>query len=645
MKTKAITRIILPAIVIALCGFVLIRRQSKENLEKAEIHKFLTDVNKALTKADSSKLQTYLTNKNNRNEVGYLVGLLKGEYRETYTDVIPQLKLHVSVDTAHIDIQLTDSGTVVAIPVTLRSNYTKPATSKFILHLEETPKSSHKIKEIETSLLADDYIAYEDKAYIALEVANGKYQPITKKAFTNATTLKARYDSVIWFSHVKGKTYYYTVKGKWDIKTAFDTQNNLVKKYKMGLVGPDLKEAIPVSFDMIRSINGTFPGLVEVEKDQKHGFYDLNGKLVVPVQYDQIFPVTDKNNKAALRMGRDFYWLKNDYTISAKTDLTMSQVFAMLTPITTLTNQANPTGNITEFNSDFEDADIYIPPSHLIDLDLAYGFTTFKNPLRKEMPVRFSRYNPNSGRTSVIKQTASSPPTNKGNWIKSILYSITEHFVGGRFEFYKSNDLVLIDEKRNQAYGQSLRSDYSYSEAGANFPYYCNDHSARAINDSLVEVKASASTTISLYNKDYLTEISEMPMYHYFVLKNNKMAELQSNRLFSFTQYVKLDDSYLNGCYSYFDQIGQRGKSRRETHLSNDGLLYMKNEIYASYGYKFRDETWNKIFYSMPSPVMPLDIKRRDNIDNLLTATDKYNIQWIDKKLNNADPKMMLASK
>lgn len=639
MKTKAITRIILPAIVIALCGFVLIRRQSKTSLEKEEIRHFLTGINNALVKVDSVRLQTYLADKNNPDEVYRLIAVLKGRYRQTYADITPKLKLYVSADTNHIDINVADSGITATIPVTFKSDYLKPKTSKLDLRVQKLSKNKYKIFEINTKSLTDDYTAYEDKAYVALEISRGKYQPITKKAFANAITLKTRYDSVIWFSHVKGKTYYYAVKGHWNFDSAFDPQNDSLKKYKMALVGPNLKDVIPAGFDMIRSINGTFPGLVEVEKDHKHGFYNLDGKLIVPVQYDQVFPVKDSNNKAALRIGRDFYWLKNDYTISSKTNLKIGEVFSMLAPTPIFTGNADPTGNITEFNSDYEDGTISLPPSHLVDLNLTYNFAVFNNPLRKEMQVSFSSFSSNF--VKVIKQTqrTETPKEEKGNWLKGILYSITEHFIRGRFEFYKTNNLVLIDEKHNQAYGQYIRSGYSRGELSMGSPHYCNDYSVRAINDTLIEVKTSAATNISLYNKDLL---AEMPIYHYIVLKNNRMDELKLNRLFSFTQYVKMDDQYLDGCYTYYANRGRStSKVNQTTRLSKSGLLYMRNEIYANYHYKFKDNEWNEIFYSMAAP----GTKYLNNVDDSLTVIDRYNIQWIDQKLKKVPVTTSLASR
>ncbi|MEO3402714.1 YARHG domain-containing protein [Mucilaginibacter sp. CAU 1740] len=471
------------------------------------------------------------------------------------------------------------------------------------------------------------------------EDTSKKYFPITLKAFANAAILKARYDSIPWFSHVQGKTYFYVVKGEWNMYPVLQRGNEVLQNCKMGLVGPDLKEIIPVSFDLIRDIGGTFPGLIEVEKDHKRGFYNLSGKPVIPVEYDQVFPIDSNKYKAVLRKGHDLYWLKNNYTISGKTNLNITQVFGMLKISLPLTEK-DAAGNIIEFNSQKESQSIYLPPSHLTDLDLLTPSMFYKKPFRKNPYPAFKQ-------TDNLKKENITEPTNKNsnNWFKSILYSITEHFIFGRTQFYTTKKLVLVDAKRNQVYGKDIFVDYSQpSGLQLSRPYLCNEYSARAINDSLIEVKASVLTSIDLYNDD---KLSAMPGYHYFALKNNKMTELQSNRIFSFTQYSKMDDRYLRGCYTYTlhtDSVNR--ESQQANQLSKEALLYAKNEIYASYHYKFTDKRWNDIFQENQffKSLNP-GTQSRDNVDNLLTAIDKYNIEWIDQKLKTMSRQSLTASK
>jgi hypothetical protein len=183
----------------------------------------------------------------------------------------------------------------------------------------------------------------------------------------------------------------------------------------MGLAGPDYKEVIPAEYDLVHNISGTFPNLIEVEKEHKRGFYDLSGKIVIPVEYDQIFPVNDAENLAALKKGDDYFWLKNDYTISEKADINISNLFLKLKQPASFTLTKSPAGDITEFNSREQHGSIYLPPSYLVDLGLMPQVKQFKNPLRNhvEFEAASSQY--------VVKAKSLPVPVSGGsdNWLQS----------------------------------------------------------------------------------------------------------------------------------------------------------------------------------------------------------------------------------
>jgi hypothetical protein len=111
-----------------------------------------------------------------------------------------------------------------------------------------------------------------------------------------------------------------------------------------------------------------------------------------------------------------------------------------------------------------------------------------------------------------------------------------------------------------------------------------------------------------------------------------KLAALPTVRYFGFTEFVKMDDSYLEGCYVI--------NGKRTDHLSPEVLQYMKNEIFASYGLRFKTEKWAKEFeYNFGYD----DKTRHDNVNDSLTAIDKYNINWLSQKLNGAQNNTQLA--
>lgn len=129
------------------------------------------------------------------------------------------------------------------------------------------------------------------------------------------------------------------------------------------------------------------------------------------------------------------------------------------------------------------------------------------------------------------------------------------------------------------------------------------------------------------------------PGYHYLVIRNNKLVELPNQRKFGFTKYVPMDDSYLIACYTLNDKTSINK-------VNTEMLRYMKNEIYADYKYHFKDTTWRNIFQDNMFKYYSDKDQYNDSIDDSLTAIDKYNLAFINKKLN-AQPvsKKVLAAK
>jgi hypothetical protein len=124
------------------------------------------------------------------------------------------------------------------------------------------------------------------------------------------------------------------------------------------------------------------------------------------------------------------------------------------------------------------------------------------------------------------------------------------------------------------------------------------------------------------------------PYYHYLYIKNGKLVALPNSRIFGCSKYVKLDDSYLQGCYIV--------NGKKVDHLTNEMLQYMKNEIYASYGYQFKTKAWNDIFDVRF--YQELGDRKNTNVDDSLSAIEKYNINWINQKLKGQGSNTLAAN-
>jgi len=598
------------------------KHSTKINNDSVKV--FLTNFNTALQTGKTNAIIAQYFNGDNF-KIRRLTNLLEGNCGVN-TNATPLFKLSLDVNSSTIT-NITPGIADVSIPIIFSStDAIGIGRTALTLKISTTDSKNLRIVQIEGSKFLLDYIAYENLVKSKTLTDEDIYAPITLKAFETAKQLKTKYDSVIWFEHINKQTYFFVTKGKWN----FDEVNvggphpDTIKTYKMGLVNPSLKEIIPVEYDLIHNIDGTIKGLVEVEKEHKHGFYNLDGKIVVPVEYDQIFPVNNELAIAALRKGDDFYWLNKDLTISDKIIITLGEVLAQTTHLGTSNQDGDDINNVTEFNSREMHGTIYIPPSYLVYMGIFGEVELFKNPLRKNVEFEdvSSKYDITLGKKITIE--------NGDNVFESTLYSIRNYYLGGRSEFYDSKKIMVVDKKREQIYSNVINNDYT--ETDGSTAINCNEYEIKALNDSLFEVKLSAAVEIPLPNSSQKEFLLNAPVYHYLFLRNGKLVEKETSRIFSFTKFIKMDDSYLQGCYSY--------ENEQTDYLKHEFLKYVKNEIFADYNYKFKDSTWTEEFNeTMFNTYQAKNI----SVDDSLTEIDKYNINWINQKLKSTASKKMAS--
>jgi len=622
MKTKPYPSLIAALL---LANITLFTHCKSKTNNTSGITQFLTLFSLQVKSAQTDSLVHSFDMPTRREEVTRFVNLICGNSGSIKGNK-PIFKLDLDIADCTITPINPDVSTAT-FSVNMHRDSIENRSSTLTFRIKKTGKDNYKIVDVDTKKFLGDYISYENLVHEKTLTDKDIYSPQTLAAFAAADSLKAIYDTIPWFQHLNGKTYFFVVKGDKNFFQTFyrDTELN----YQMGLVGPGRKEIVPAAFDLVHNISATYPTLIEVEKSHKRGFYNLDGHLVLPVVYDQIFPLNDAANLAVLRKGDDYYWWKNDYSVSDKDP--GIQIANLLPHIKSLGQNLTlkNTGfeSITECNSRQEHNNIYIAPSYLVDLGLMSTVQEFINPLRRNV---FGE-----GTTSYNVKTEEKNISD--NWFTSIFYSIRDYFVGGRGEFYDRKKVIVANKKNNRIYGADVSTDFSEDEDGTNLVGKCNINSIRQLNDTLFEARTAGNLQIRLYTPDYC--VCGGPGYHYLVIRNNKLTELTNHRKFGFTKYVQMDDSYLTACYTLSDKTSI-GK------VNNEMLRYMKNEIYADYKYHFKDTIWNNVFQENMFYFYEEKDKYNDNVDDSLTAIDKYNLAFINKKLNAPQAgKKVLAAK
>ena len=631
MKTKPTFTGIAGIILLAFI-FVFISCRHTERPEKADITKFLYGFSNRINEGNAKALLAMFEVKRAPKTLKRLVGLLSGK-KDFGGKEKPVANIKLDVDASAIKI-VDDEIVVADIPAKFIHDSLESKNSILTLRIHKVKDHKFKIIQIDVRKFLADYTEYAN--YVKSKTISDKdlFSPVTLAAFKTAGQLKAKYDSVVWFSDVGGQTFFYVVKGNWDIDKEFvykNTYKDSVKGlYKMGLVNSDLKEIIPVKYDLIHNIGGTLDGMIEVELDNKKGLCNLEGTSIVAVKYDQIFPLNNDQNLALLRDSNDYFYLKRDFTISDKlTNFKIADVFHQIKINPgSYSDRGKNLKNIIELNSRFDNHSPVVPPSYLVDLKILPQISLIQNPLRH---ITESETEESEGSLSLdLKYDGSE--NGEGNWFESSFYSLIVNYVGGRGFLYQEKKVVVADKRQNRifSYGTGIYGQNDNGSEGSLTDEKCNENYLKAINDTLFEFKTTSYLNIDLYNQEYEANVG--PYYYYLHVKNGKLEVLPNKRVFGFTKYVKMDDSYLKGCF----EIGDK----QTDHMTPEILRYVKNEIFASYKYKFKDDKWNKSFEH--------DFNRDKgaenvNVDDSLTEIEKYNVQWINSKLNKPKSNRLAA--
>lgn len=612
MKNKIIIAITI--IAISLAGY-LFGRQWINKADQSEIQTFLESFAYKLENKPADSVAVIFDVKQRKKEILRIVDLLAGR-----TAVNGKSKAFfkpmIAFDDSEISV-ISDNLSEVKIPATFTYEGLPDFKSSVNITLQKRGKNNFRIIAFNAEDIFTDFVAFENAIRSSIHPDKDIYSPVTLNAFKGAEQLKGKYDTVVWFSYIDNKPFYYVANGEWDFSSAVSDykDDKEPKAYQMGLLDSEFKEIIPAQYDLISNIGGTYDGLIEVEKEGKRGFYNLAGENIIPVEFDQIIPLLDEEKAGVLSKGSDYFWLNKDYSISEKDS--SIRIADILHKVYSYKNTFNlseaDVKHLIEFNSKEDHSALYLPPSYMADWHIVNRYVQFANPLRKN--VEF--YDISS--SVEVKYSQNTETT---SWLEAAISSIRDNYIGGRSDFYENKHVMMIDRRSNKVYGFSFPDD----QFSANLR--CNTFSMKAVSDTLIEIKTSAYTEVEIGKKF----IDEMPSFHYVSINDGKSTQLNSKRLFSFTEYVKLDNSYLSGCY-VFD-----GKPISK--LNKDMLTYMKMEIYANYNYVFPEAEWIETFKNQFAGYEPL----RTDVDSYLTETDRYNISFLDKKIREISGDKKLAS-
>jgi hypothetical protein len=448
------------------------------------------------------------------------------------------------------------------------------------------------------------------KAFMALknnnEWAIQRQQALDERlwVYEKARELESKFDSVIWFCTYGNEKYFYVAEGEWtNYFLNYDDRNKRNETAKIGLINNAGEIVIPIEYEMIGTIGFDHPGIVEISKDGKFGYFDINKKQVVlQPQYDVIIPITDGDNLAVVKTDTTFGWISSTFEYHEGFPSTEVQQriegFKYLPANLRLSAE---TEGICEIPlQDQAGNGIVIPSSYLV----ANGL--------------FNRIESGICTTGVPMNGWTEYKETKGTWLQTIsdgisalVTSISERYLEGREEFYNSSKIVFVNKTMDTLSVTQISG---------------TELSMRAIDSTLLEVRTPHEWWFM--ENEVCLEENLMEHTYFRISEDGSVEKQKSHRLFPETEFVKLDSSYVTGEFFIYNS---EQKANITTHvLSLLTLTSMRDEILASYGYSFpgRDdvrfsEEWYKPEY--------------DNIEQFresMTDIDKHNLQFLEKMIS-----------
>lgn len=373
------------------------------------------------------------------------------------------------------------------------------------------------------------------------------------------------------------------------------------KFYEYGLTDENHKVILEPSFDKLYHPNTTIANCMEVKNGEKLGLYNLvTGELLAP-RFDYILP----SGPIISVMG---FANENGELVELNADNLSTWKSSQYSPwpllINSLSFDIQKIGETrwydTKLYSSVNNQGVVILPSYIEHLKLLS---------QDKYLVLADGDSYDEGNWSARAITTNERSLSEN--IDAFFVSVEESGMVG-YEFQKKSDKLVVYNAESNSFNSITLHDFSTSIWGAPATY-------RFVNNSLIEVKSTAG-------------FNPIPGYHfathftyYQVTDQGEIEPLQSARIYDFTKFIHINDTYFNGDFAYFmDKPYEEYNMYQLAHLTIADLDIMRNEIFAEYGYKFKSEKWQKYFASQ-SWYNP----RYDDVNDKLTEVDKANVATI----------------
>ncbi|MFK7798976.1 MAG: YARHG domain-containing protein [Aureispira sp.] len=467
-----------------------------------------------------------------------------------------------------------------------------------------TPSQEEKHTKKVPTATAPTPVAIRPKALAPSKIENEQLKEATL-AFKEQYELE--YDHVAYGMYLDSAYYFVVVNGDWSPPMLGDAPvENMKGSYQMGLVNTQNEVLIPIKFDKIYNMGGTADNLFEVEVQGKRGLYNHQGQAILEVVYDAIYPATMADHTWAYwRTGKQFGVLYGDGSIETleqqPKDLVQNWEFHIgKKPIFPFVNLKE----LLEDNFDPISIGIFVYPAYLYDLQITPEYETRWIYDHTSMGLNHS--------TADVKTLHKATNT-------TLLTTFKETFVESRDYQNIQQTIVTLNQEYQPVDSALIPSIQQYP----------------VCEDSPTEVQARNNDTIEVVQVKHTSEQPyeyQTTRRYYHLQADGQIQLLNTSSQYPAAQYTLLTEASFKGCFAR-KLTKEEIKARPEddyadfevsNHLSVEDLQYMRNEIYARHGYKFKSAKWQERFAEESWYKAT-----QDNVDALLSPLEKQNVQFL----------------
>ncbi|HTH56097.1 MAG TPA: YARHG domain-containing protein [Cyclobacteriaceae bacterium] len=592
---KKIISVFAATILASLIGCSVSPKNGLDQSAKA----FLSEFQKKLEGSNEEILALFLTNQN-KNEILKAIEIL----RNSDTSGIRVLPLFEQATASWVDTFLR-----VEIPLEMQGNGSEIQKQKFFMKLFQRDGRYH-IGGLEADEMYKQYILIkaENDGALARRMADAKIY------YDKARELQKNCDTIVWYVHHKNMTYYYAVNGSFN----FDSLAKGVKQdYKMGLLDENGIVIVPIEFDLIGNPSIGLPDAVEVSKGGKVGYYGLTGKLIVPAAHDWLIPYQENETQALVKNDSSYGWLDKLFVYhrgfpSVTAEQSIKEFGYLTTNTFSFGAKHNDIINVLypltgEFR--FNGSGVVVPPAYFVKAGLFSSMETqYLTDKRDSLNFQYG--------TEYV-ETKSRKPFNVTETIDAFISEFKSRFVGGRQEFYMTYKITLVDKNQNVLTRVDAYGDH--------------DFQFRKKTDSLYESRATYDM-----GGGFAQEFN-FPSYVYYRFDGRQFTQLSTHREFAFTEFIKMDSSYLTGDFAVWDSKIE--KQVKTNFVGTATLGYMRNEILASYGFIFSEAHLSE-WYGNQNWYTPIT-DSYDEVYNKASEIDKYNLDFLNRMIGAPEAKSM----